>query len=401
MSVPFVDLSSAESFRHGFPHPFLTWLRANAPVYWHEPTAATPDGEGFWVVSRYADVLAIQKDPGTFASGVAGGRAGGGTALGDAKNPDSLINGSDGERHRMLRGLVNKGFAPRAIEALEPEIRARAIALLDACPKGEPFDFAARVARELPLQMICTVLGVPQADRTQLCDWMDEGIAAPEHGIISPEVVKKLRSYARTLIEQKRRRPADDILSVIVHAEMDGTRLSDRDLTGFFELLFPAGAETTRSAIAGAIQAFAEFPEQYAALRADPRLVDSAVEEIVRWTTASVYKRRTATRRCEIAGQAIEAGQKVTIWEMSANRDERVFDAPFAFDVRRSPNKHVGFGMGVHVCLGAHLARLELRVFLQELAKRFGGFELGELEWMPNARLVGLRKLMVRTRSAA
>jgi len=395
-----VDLSSPESFQRGFPHEFLAWLRANAPVWWHEPTRATPDGEGFWVVSRHADVVAVMKDPETFASGPAGGRPHGGTAIGDMKNSETMINGSDGARHRALRGIVNKGFTPRAIEALEPEIRARSVALFEGCPAAAAFDFVERFARELPLQMICSVLGVPQRDRVELGDWMDQGIAAPSRAIIAPEFLHKLRDYAVRLIEAKRARPADDILSVIVHAEVDGARLADRELLGFFELLFPAGAETTRSAIAGALLAFAERPDQYELLRRSPALVDSAVEEIVRWTTPSVYKRRTATRRCEIADQQIEPGQKVTVWEMSANRDERAFERPFDFDVRRSPNKHVGFGVGVHFCLGATLARLELRVFLEEIAKRYRGFEIVDLEWMPNARLFGLRRLVVRTAAA-
>ena len=186
-------------------------------------------------------------------------------------------------------------------------------------------------------------------------------------------------------------------MSTIVHARLDdGSRLTDRELTAFFALLFPAGAETTRSAIAGGIKAFIEYPDQYARLRHDPALIGTAVEEIVRWTTPSVYKRRTASCDTEIAGRPIKAGDKVTVWEMSANRDERVFEEPYTFDVGRHPNPHVGFGFGIHFCLGASLARLELRVALEELTRRYLRFEAtGADEWMPNNRLFGLKHLPV------
>jgi cytochrome P450 len=399
MDRPLLDLTDRRNFRNGFPHEFFVGLRAHMPIYWHPPTEFTPDGEGFWVVSRYRDVAAIQRNPETYSSDKGGDRTGGGTALKDENSAGLMLNMTDDPQHRRLRALVNKGFTPRAVDALEAELEARMTGLLDAVAGADQFDFVVAVARELPLQTICSVLGVPQADRAQLCDWIDQGVATASESIIAHEFLSKIRDYGLELIAEKRKRPERDILSTIVHArfEEDGSQLSDRELIAFFNLLFPAGAETTRSAIGGAMQAFIDAPAEFARLKSDPSLMRSAVEEVVRWTTPSVYKRRTATRATEILGQPVAAGDKVTFWEMSANRDERAFDDPFRFDVGRWPNKHLGFGAGVHFCLGASLARMEIKVALRHLCARYSGFEAaGATEWTGNNRLLGLRKLAIR-----
>ena len=388
-----IDLSHPRSFGRGFPHEFFTRLRHEAPVWWHKPTAQTPGGEGFWVVSRFADVVAVFRDPKTFSSEL------GGTQIFDGKGQGYQLNQSDGANHRRLRGLVNQGFTPRMIGRLEADLRQRTRDILDAVPVGEVFDFVPSVARELPLQAICSILGVPQSDRAELSEIVDLAITAGTGEVMAVEHVRRLSQHGRRLIEEKRRAPADDILSAIVHAKLeDGSpQLDDRELRGFFDLLFPAGAETTRSAIAGTLLALIENPQELDRLRADPTLMKTFVEEAVRWTTPSVYKRRTAACDTELRGEGIRRGQKVTVWEMSANRDEDVFREPFRFDVGRDPNDHVGFGIGVHFCLGANLARLELRIMFEELLTRFEGFErAGELAWSNNNRLVGLLSFPVR-----
>lgn len=392
-----VDLSDGQSFRNGFPHDFLSWLRRHDPVHWHEPTAKTPDGEGFWVVSRHAEVMEVLRDPTTYSSDRGGGlRELGGTGIKDERSAGTILNMTDDPQHYRLRSLVNRGFTPRVIAALETELRRRTTILLDSVGY-EPFDAVHGFARELPAQAICIVLGIPEADRADLLDWLDAGIEADSASIVSADATKLIREYAAGLIADKRAHPDDGIMSTIVHARLDdGSQLSDRELRAFFALLFPAGAETTRSAIAGGIKAFTDHPDQYERLRSDPAMVDTAVDEIVRWTTPSVYKRRTATHDTTLAGRTIRAGDKVTVWEMSANRDDTVFDDPFTFDVARRPNPHVGFGFGIHYCLGASLARLELRVALQELLRRFDRFEsTGAHEWTPNNRLFGLKHLPV------
>jgi cytochrome P450 len=401
MGDPVVDLSDPNSFREGFPHESFVWLRREAPLYWHEPTPKTPDGEGFWVISRYADVREIFQDPVRFSSETGGNRELGGTQLKDDRGAGVMVNNTDDPRHRRMRNLVNTGFTPRMIGRMEAELRERIESILDAVPAQGSFDFLIQVARELPLQAICSVLGVPQGDRAMLCDWVDEGIEADTGEVIAMSAHRKLGAYVRDLIADRRKAPTDDVISTIVHARIEGEMLSDRELRAFFSLLFPAGAETTRSAIAGGLLALIESPEQWTALKSQPELVKTAIEEIVRWTTPSTYKRRTATRDVVMYGQTIREGDKVTVWEASANRDEEVFPDPFRFDVARAPNNHVGFGHGVHFCLGAHLARLEIRITLEALLARFEGFEIaGKPIYRPNNRLVGLKSLPVRARPA-
>ena len=399
MNMPSVDLSDDQSFANGFPHEFFTWLRNNEPVYWHEPTALTPDSEGFWVVSRYADVEAIIMDPKTFSSDTGGNRSGGGTAIKDESTAGKVLNQTDDPYHKRLRALVNKGFTVKAVNALEDELRARMKNLLGQLNSGETFNFARRISREIPTQAICMVLGVPEDDRIMLADLVDKAIETPSKSVLAGEFASQLRRYAQDIIETKRAQPTNDILSAIVHAEFeeDGSTLTDYELRSFFALLFPAGAETTTRAISGGMLALMERPDQWQKLQADPDLIKTAVEEIVRWATPSAYKRRTATCDTKLHGKTIREGDKVTFWEMSANRDETIFDSPFEFDVARTPNKHLGFGAGVHFCLGAALARLELKIVFEELLACGYTFSLnGEPQWMPNNRLVGLKTLPVK-----
>ena len=393
-----VDLSYGRSFANGFPHEFFRRLRREAPVWWHAPTEHTPGGEGFWVVSRYNDVVNVFKDAKTFSSEL------GGTQIFDGRGAGYQLNQTDDPKHRRLRDLVNTGFLPRMIGRLEDQLRERTRHILDGISPGEPFDFVPTVARELPLQAICIILGIPQEDREELGHIVDLAIGAGTGEVLALEHIKRLGAYADRIVEQKRHAPADDILSVIVHAQLeDGSpQLDNRELRAFFALLFPAGAETTRSSIAGGLVALIENPPQLQRLRADPVLMKSAVEEIVRWTSPSVYKRRTTTREVELRGQRICQGQKVTIWEMSANRDEDEFADPFRFDIGRNPNFHIGFGLGSHFCLGANLARLEIRVVFEELLARYADFEIvGDLAWTNNNRLVGLTRLPLRVTSKA
>jgi cytochrome P450 len=387
-----IDLSSGDSFRRGFPHPFFTWLRREAPVWWHEPTAATPGGEGFWVVSRYDDVVTVFRDAATFSSEI------GGTQIFDGKGQGIQLNQTDGAKHRRLRALVSAGFTPRNIALLEGDLRTRARRLVEAIP-GDTFDFVAAVARELPLQAICGVLGIPQDDRAELARIVDLAVTAGTGEAMALEHMRTLGAYADAVVARKRREPGDDMLTAIVHARLkDGSpQLDGRELRAFFNLLFPAGAETTRSAIAGGLLALIENPAELERLRADRSLLKTFVDETVRWTSPSVYKRRTVSRDVELRGTILRRGQKVTIWEMSANRDEAAFADPFRFDVGREPNDHLGFGLGSHFCLGANLARLEIRAMFEELLDRFAGFAIaGPLEWTNNNRLVGLARMPVR-----
>ncbi len=406
-STDAIDLSDGRTFANGFPHPHFTWARAHAPIYWHEPTPETPQGEGFWVMSRHEDAMAIATEPETYSSDKGGARTAGGTGLQDDRQAGAMMIWMDDPKHKRFRSLVNKGFSARAILELETELRRRAVALIEAMPENDPFDFVSKFSRDLPLQAICLLLGVPQAERAMLAEWVDAGVAEPSGEIISKEYARKLQAYGFDLIAKKRANPSDDILSRIIAARLEpgeegheGGSLNDRELVNFFMLLFPAGAETTRSAIGGGLRALMDHPDQMQRLRsADIPQFRLALEEILRWTTPTIFKRRTATRDVEYKGYKIKEGDKVTYWEMSANRDERVFVEPFRFDLARSPNLHLSFGFGTHVCLGASLARMEMRVAFQELLSRVETFKSeGPIDWMPSNRLLGIRRMPISIR---
>jgi len=400
------DLTDLDNFANGFPHELFARHRRDAPVYWHEPTAHTPDGEGFWSVATYAETLRVLKDPQTYSSERGGERACGGTLLQDLPIAGIVLNMMDGPRHDRIRRLVSTGLTPRMLAGLEAELHRRTVVLLDRIVDGAPIDFLHEVAGELPMQAICMLLGVPEEDRHELFASVEhafdfrgtrEAFETTEEGAAAHA---RMFEYGRELIAAKRRHPTDDMLSVVVHAtlaDVDPPTLSDGEVYAFFNLLFAAGAETTRNAIAGGLLALLERPAQLAALRADAALLPTAIEEMLRWTTPSPSKRRTATRPTELAGHAIQPGDKVLFWEGSANRDERVFARSMEFDVRRDPNPHLAFGNGVHFCLGASLARLEMRVLFAALLARFARVELaGAVEWTRSNRHTGIRHLPLR-----
>lgn len=398
-----IDLTDLDNFADGFPHPLFAVHRRQHPVWWHEPTEHTPDGEGFWSVATHAEVLEVLLDPEAYSSERGGSRPSGGTMLQDLSIAGQILNMMDNPRHARIRRLVSAGLTARTIRRVEDDLRSRAVRLLDAVADGEPFDFLVDVAAEVPMQMICLLLGIPEPERHWLFEAVDpifdhRGTADDAAARVADGQARML-AYGTELVAEKRRDPGDDMLSIVVHATLDDVeppRLTDDELFMFFLLLFSAGAETTRNAIAGGVLALAEHPGQWAALRADRGLLPKAVEEIVRWTTPSPSKRRTATRPVELRGTEIAPGDKVLVWEGSANRDEAVFAEPDAFDVRRDPNPHLGFGHGTHFCLGANLARLEIRVLLEELLARFSMIEVvGRPEWTRSNRHTGLRHLAV------
>jgi len=399
-----VDFTDLDNFANGFPHELFAVHRREAPVYWHSPTEHTPDGEGFWSVASYAETLAVLKDPVTFSSVTGGDRPFGGTLLQDLSIAGQVLNMMDDPRHTQIRRLVSSGLTPRMISSVEDDLRARTRRLLDAVVPGEPFDFVMEVAAELPMQMICILLGVPESER----HWLFEAIepqfdfggsrTAALSQLSAEEAGSRMYTYGLELIASKRAQPTDDMLSVVANAALadDAPAMSDLELYLFFSLLFSAGAETTRNAVAGGLLTLADHPEQLRALREDLDTLPTTVEEMVRWTSPSPSKRRTATREVTVGGASIGAGQKVQIWEGSANRDASVFDDADEFDIARKPNPHLGFGQGVHYCLGANLARLELRVLFEELLSRFGTVQVvRDVEWTRSNRHTGIRHLVV------
>lgn len=404
-----IDLVTLDGFAGGFPHDLFAVLRRRAPVWWHPPHPKAPDGEGFWVVSRHAETLAVLRDAEAFSSEGGPGRSGGGTTLDDLPRglgPGVMLNMMDPPRHTALRQLVNGGFRPRTIARLEGELRARTRAILAGVAGGR-CDFLREVAAELPLQVIASLLDIPQADRHQIFEWTTAFVdyADRDLGESSARLAAAgagMMAYGRELIARKRARPGDDLFSIALAGG-----LREEELLPFLSLLLVAGSETTRNAIAGGLLALIGEPAQAAALRAalaggGGALVASAVEEILRWTSPTAYNRRTATRDVALGGAAIRAGDKVTHWYPSANRDESVFAEPERFSVGRAPNPHLAFGHGAHHCLGAHLARTEIRVVLEELLPRWDEIELdGPVEWARSNKHTGMRHLPVRFRALA
>lgn len=399
-----IDLTDLDNFAGGFPHALFARHRREAPVYWHEPTENTPDNEGFWSVASYAETFEVLRDQVTYSSVTGGDRAYGGTLIQDLPIAGQVLNMMDDPRHRQIRKLVSSGLTPRMIQRVEDDLRVRCRMLLDAVQPSVPFDFLVDIAAELPMQMICILLGVPESDRHWLFEAVEPSFdfgKARRSQVTSSlgDPSSGMYQYGSELIALKRSRPGDDMLSVVANATVDdpdAPALSDAELYLFFYLLFSAGAETTRNAIAGGLLALLEHPGEFHSLRANLELVPTAIEEMLRWTSPSPSKRRTATTDVRLGGQDIASGQKVVVWEGSANRDARVFDRPDQFDITRKPNPHLGFGQGVHFCLGAHLARLELRVVFEEMLPRFTSVRLAEpVEWTRSNRHTGIRHMVV------
>jgi cholest-4-en-3-one 26-monooxygenase len=295
---------------------------------------------------------------------------------GDFEQGGKLMLTMDPPDHTRYRKLVNRGFTPRTISALEPHIRELAAGIIDAAVARGTCDFVTDVAAELPLEAIAELIGVPLEDRHKIFEWSNRMIGSedPEY-MVSAEATStaqvEMFMYAQQLADDRRVAPRDDIVTKLLEAEVDGDKLSEMDFNLFFLLLAVAGNETTRNAISHGLDALLQHPEQYELLVDDPSRVATATEEILRWASPVMYFRRNTTRDYDLRGEHIAEGDKVSLWYISANRDERVFDDPFRFDVTRDPNPHIAFGGGgPHFCLGASLARLEMRVLFEELVQR-------------------------------
>lgn len=408
-----IDLTDLDRFANGFPHAVFTHLREVAPVWFHRATTYTPGGEGFWVLSRYADIERATADALTFSSQSGGSRSGGGTIIEDLPlgfAAGVLLNMMDDPRHKRIRRLVTANVSPRTLASMETELRDRTRVILDVVAARGECDFLIDVAAELPLQAIARLLGVPHDDRHRLFAWANATLDYDDRNLGQQSdkalnAAREMFEYGAALIAQKRAQPADDMLSAVVGGQVDGQAMddppSDLELQMFFNLLIAAGSETTRNSLSIGLAALIDHPQQWRDLQADRSLLPGAVEEILRWASSTPYNRRTATRDVVVGQQTIRAGDKVTLWWASANRDESTFPQPFRFDIRRSPNPHLAFGHGVHFCLGANLARMEIRLVLEGLLDRFAAIELGgPLEWTRSNKHTGLRHMPVRLQRA-
>jgi cholest-4-en-3-one 26-monooxygenase len=408
-----IDLNDPMRFKNMEHHEMFRRLRAEAPIYWQTDDLK---GGGYWNVVRHDDLIEVNRDTATFSSEVGGTMMMSGQfPIGE--DPDmpfdtrgALMLEMDPPKHTRYRLLVNKGFTPRMIGLIEQALQHRAAVIVDnVIEKGEA-DFVEEIAAELPLQAIAEIMGVPQEDRRKLFEWSNRMVGAgdPEYQDNDQQgAFVELFAYSNELAAQRRDDPRDDIVSKLLGAEIDGEQLSELEFDMFMLLLAVAGNETTRNATAHGMHALLTNPEQFELLKSDPDAhIADTVEEVLRWGSPVLHFRRTTTSPTEIRGQAIDADERVLIWHISANRDEEIWDDPFVFDITRDPNPHVAFGGGGnHFCLGANLARTELRLILEELVKRvpdmqlagepdrllsnfIGGIKHMPVKWTPGARVL-------------
>lgn len=372
-----IDLLAATWGRH-VPHDQFDLLRREAPVFWHPE----PNGTGFWAVTKHEDVRMISRDTERFSSEL------GGTFIPDqteealAQIRLTILN-MDPPKHHRYRRLVSRGFTPRVIGKLIDDIDHRAEAVVDEIAERGECEFVNDVAAKVPVQMICEMIGLEPETWPKMVELSNRLIGSfddPDYQVEEgQEQAAAMEVYAMcdAVAADRREHPRDDIMTALVNAEIDGERLDDMDLNLFFVTLVVAGNETTRNLINHSMLALIEHPEQAQMLRDDPTLWDSAVEEMLRWGSSIHNFRRTATQDTEIRGVPIKEGEKIVMYYASANRDEEVFDDPHVFDITRTPNDHVTFGGGgVHFCLGASLARAEIKATMRQLVDRLPDIEL-------------------------
>jgi cholest-4-en-3-one 26-monooxygenase len=398
---PGFDFTDPDLYAQRVPAEELAELRRAAPVWWNpQPRGVAGfDDEGYWVVTRHADVVAVSRDNDNYSTweNTAIIRQQHGAARDQIELQRFVMLNIDPPQHTKLRGIVSRGFTPRAIASLREALAARAERIMDAALARGTGDFVTDVAAELPLQAIAELLGVPQEDRRKVFDWSNDmvGYDDPEYTGDPAMAAAELIGYSMTMAQDRRRSPRDDIVTKLVHAQVDGGNLSPDEFGFFVILLAVAGNETTRNAISHGMLAFLDHPGQWELFRAERP--DTAADEIIRWATPVTVFQRTALRDTTLGGQPVRVGQRVGLFYRSANFDEDVFDDPGRFDIRRSPNPHLGFGgTGAHFCLGANLARLEIDLIFNAIADRMPGIRrAGDPVRLRSGWLNGIKRLPV------
>jgi cholest-4-en-3-one 26-monooxygenase len=399
MQLQDIDLTDGQNFVDQVPHEWFRRLRREAPVWWHPMEGASRGG--FWCVTDYDDCVAVNRDWEHFSSYRGGALFQDMDQAGLEQQRLMMLN-MDPSMHTRYRRLVNKGFTPKMIRDLQATTVRYADDIIDSvCERGTA-DFVEEISAELPLLVIAEILGVPHEDRRRVFDWSNRmiGNADPEYQIseeAAGEAAMQVYAYADELSARKRLSPTDDVISVLLDAEVEGEKLDQMEIDLFFLLLIVAGNETTRNLMSGAMAAFFEHPDQWSRLQADRSLLPSAVEEMLRFVTPVMHFRRTATQDTRLGDHQVQEGDKVVFWHISANRDEAVFDDVDAFDVGRDPNPHIAFGGGgPHFCLGANLARMEITVMFDRLLDRLPDIHQdGEVQRLRSNFINGTKHLPV------
>jgi cytochrome P450 len=397
-SKPDINLISPETFAAtGHPWEQYAWLRKNAPVYWHDE----PNGPGFWAITKYEDVRTISRMPKVFSSYETSVMLPDPDPMGLYAQRLMMLN-MDPPQHDRFKLLVSRGFTPKNAPLLRPKIEELARDIVDAVlAKGE-CDFVTEIAGRLPSGLIAELMGMPRVDGERLYDLTeimhtnDDAIAPPEMKMNS---VGEMLGYAQSVADLKRQSPGDDLATILVNAEVDGDHLTDEEFQWFFLLLVNAGGDTTRNLLAAGLQLLFDHPDQRTKLIGDlDGLLGSAIEEMLRYCSPVTHFKRTAMQDTVVGGQSIKTGERVVMFYGSANRDEDIFENADAFDVSRHPNPHVAFGAGgPHLCLGMHVARVELAVMFRELLTRMPHIEAGgPIERMHSSFIAGVHRMPIK-----
>jgi cytochrome P450 len=400
---PFNIVHPEDYARSGYPHHIWTRMRAEEPVYWWERGEGIP----FWAITKHADITTIGTRPDIFLNG---------PRLSISHLPEQPLDGfpptliqMDAPNHRIYRKLIAKRFKPKALARIHADIDQIAKEIVDELveksDEGE-CDFVEKVAAPLPIAVIAWLLGVPREDWNLLFDWTNRTIGAGDpdfqgQGKTPQETARsamiELFTYFAKMVEDRKKNPTDDLVSLFAHLEVDGKPIPPMDVLAYCLIIVIAGNETTRNGTTGGMLTLIEHQDELRKLQRDPSLLGSAVEEIVRWTSPIIHFARTATEDFPLRDKVIRAGQAVALFYPSANRDEDVFPDPFRFRVDRSPNRHLGFGVGEHFCLGAHLARLELMMAYKYLVPRIDEIELaGPVQRLHSSLVGGVKHLPIR-----
>lgn len=397
-----IDVYDPENYTRGIPHEQFAWLRANAPVYWHEH----PAGHGYWVLSKHADVLSVSRDFKTFSAEK-------GFVLVDDLPPDILemarnqLLGMDPPKHGPLRRAVITRFTSRMLAELEPQVRRIAREVMQQIDSPREVNFVESLAGDLPTAVICSMLDIPRDMWGQIRHWSDLQTSGSDPDLGgSPEEINQasvaMGTYGFQLACERKDQGGDDLISLLINQEVEGHQVSEMEFASLFIQLTVAGNETTRGLISSGFHELLKRPHLYQQLSRNPEQLPLAIEEMLRWTCPLHYFRRTAISDTQIRGQQIKAGERVVMLYSSANFDEEVFTDPMTFDITRDPNPHLAFGHGIHLCLGANLARLEARVFFEEFFRHFSQMEAcGEPVYIRSNSIHGFKEMPVMLTPAA
>ena len=399
------ELDKWETFINGQPFDIFKRLREEAPIYWHEESL---DFEpGFWALTKHEDIVRVSKDPMTFSSAVGGHLM----TMGDPEVVDpsavaAIIGnmiGMDPPDHQIYRKMVAPSFTPKAIRTLEGDMRQKIRELLENVEDKGEFNFVTEISEQLPLWVLCEMMGIPESERPKIRDLVnnltDASIQQDPNNAFQIWVnYMELFKMGRDMIEERRKNPTDDLMSVVANTKIEGGELPPELLDGFFLLMVIAGNETTRNTLTGGLMALTDNPEEREKLLKDPALISNATDEMLRWVTSVIYFRRTATKDTNIRGQDIKAGDKVVMWYGSANRDEDIFKDGHLFRVdRENAKKHLAFGAGEHLCLGNRLGHMQIRILFEELLDRFPNIHsTSDPVRIPSNFLAGISELKVR-----